>query len=164
MTVKTQVRTIALLTPFLILSLATAGFAESAKAPAANEQTKDQAKEPAATSTTKSSQPRLKPGDKGYVPIMERPEMADFKRAQLFAFKYRQRLGNLETMLAQAKRVGTINDASFKKIRKDLDKLNEDEPGLARSGWKQSEVDAFENRIKKFEQDFAQSQAQNKSK
>ncbi|MBA3858829.1 MAG: hypothetical protein C0507_18145 [Cyanobacteria bacterium PR.3.49] len=148
MKVKTQIKAIALLTPILILSLAPAGLAGN---------------EPVKTSDAKSEkvETKSKPGDKAHVPIMDRPEMADFKRVQVFAFKYRQKLRNLDTMLTQAKRVGAINDESFKKMRTDLDKLNEDEPGLARNGWKQSDVDAFEKRVQKFEKDFAESQPQN---
>jgi hypothetical protein len=152
MKVKTQTQTIALLAPFLILSLAPAGIA-------GNEPVKTQeSKGKAAEQTAKTAQTPLKPSDKAPVRVMDRPEMASFKRVQMFAFKYRQKLGNFETMLAQAKRVGTVNDASFKQLRKDLDKLNEDEPGLARNGWKQDEVDAFEKRLQKFEKDFAESQ------
>ena len=152
MKVKTQIRTLALMTPILILSLAPAGLAGN-----------DPVKEPVKTSDGKSKkvEAKPKPGDKAQIPVMDRPEMADFKRVQVFAFKYRQKLRNLETMLTQAQRVGAVNDESFKKMRKDLDKLNEDEPGLARSGWKQSEVDAFEKRVQKFEKDFAESQPRN---
>ncbi len=91
--------------------------------------------------------------------VMDRPEMASFKRIQMFAFKYRQKLSNLEVTLSQALRVKIISEASHKKLQEELQKLNEAEPALARGGWKQSDVDAFDKQIAKYEDNFEKANA-----
>lgn len=122
---------LAILPPLVILSLAPAGTAGN---------------EPVQTAPT--AQPKV-PGR-----VMDRPEMASFKRITMFALKYRQKLGNMQTILAQAKRVGSISGENLKKLQEELDRLNEIEPSLARGGWNQADIDAFDKRIANYEKEF----------
>ncbi len=129
----------AALTPLMILSLQPACFAgnEPAQAPTSNAQPKGR--------------------------VLDRPEMAPFKRFQGFAIKYRQRLSNMVTMLEQAKRVGTISPATYKNLRGRLDHFLEMEPGLARNNWNQTEVEAFEKQLDQYNKDFAAGDANEKA-
>ncbi len=113
----------------LILSLAPAGYAGN---------------EPVQTA----------PPPKKPVRVMDRPEMASYKRITMFAFKYRQKLSNMATILEQAKRTAAISDENHKKLRAELDRFNEVEPSLARGGWNQTDIEAFDKQIANYESEF----------
>ncbi len=82
---------------------------------------------------------------------MDRPEMAPFKRIQMLAIKYRQKLSNMQSILDQAKRTGSISEDNYKKLQAELGRLNEVEPSMARGGWNQKDVDAFDKQIANYE-------------
>jgi len=88
------------------------------------------------------------------VNAIDRPEMAGFKRISMLAFKYRQKLGNLQAILDQAKRTSAISGENHKKLQAELDRLNEVEPSMARGGWNQRDIDAFDKRIAKYESEY----------
>lgn len=85
---------------------------------------------------------------------IDRPEMAGFKRISMFAFKYRQKLSNMHAILNQAKRTGAISDENHKKLQAELDRFNEVEPSLARGGWNQADIEAFDKQIANYESEF----------
>ena len=88
------------------------------------------------------------------IPMMDRPEMASFKRVQVFAFKYRQKLSNEQKVLSQAKRIRIMTDDNYKKLQAELDRLNEGEPALARGGWNQVDIDAFDKQLANYKIEF----------
>jgi len=88
------------------------------------------------------------------VPVMDRPEMAPFKRIQVNAVKYRQKLSNLIAILEQAKRVNAVTDKNYNKLRADIDKLLENEPAMARGGWKDSDIADFDKQIEAYKAKF----------
>jgi hypothetical protein len=88
------------------------------------------------------------------VPVMDRPEMAAFKRIQVNAVKYRQKLSNLGVILDQAKRVNAVTEGNYKKLRQELDKLLENEPAMARGGWKDSDIADFDKQIEAYKANY----------
>lgn len=88
------------------------------------------------------------------VPVMDRPEMAAFKRIQVNAVKYRQKLSNLGTVLDQARRVNAVTEPNYKKLKADLDKLLDNEPAMARGGWKDSDIAAFDKQVEAYKARF----------
>ncbi len=129
----------AILTLLAILSLAPAGNA-------GNEPTQLIPTTPATRPAAKSSS-------------WDRPEMAPFKRIQMLAIKYRQKLSNLQAMLDQAKRTGSISEENYKRLQSELVRLNEVEPSMARGGWNQKDVDAFDKQIANYEVQNAKANA-----
>ena len=91
---------------------------------------------------------------KGPGRAIDRPAMAGFKRISMFAFKYRQKLSNMHAILEQAKRTAAISDENHKKLQAELDRFNEVEPSLARGGWNQADIDAFDKQIANYESEF----------
>lgn len=122
---------VAVLTPLAIFSLAPAVIA-------GNEPAKVIPTAPATRPAVQSS-------------ALDRPEMAPFKRIQMLAIKYRQKLSNMQSILDQAKRTGSISEDNHKKLQAELVRLNEVEPSMARGGWNQKDVDAFDKQIANYE-------------
>ncbi|MBX9951294.1 MAG: hypothetical protein K2Y39_19150 [Candidatus Obscuribacterales bacterium] len=123
---------LAALTALILFSLAPA-------APAGNEP---------AHPTTPATAPQKQ------VPVMDRPEMASFKRIQVNAMKYRQKLSNLGTILEQSKRVNAVTEPNYKKLKTDLDHLLENEPAMARNGWKDSDIAEFDKQVEAYKAKF----------
>ncbi|MCC7530739.1 MAG: hypothetical protein IT342_19605, partial [Candidatus Melainabacteria bacterium] len=96
------------------------------------------------------------PGTQPNKPVraIDRPEMAGFKRITMFAFKYRQKLQNMAAILEQARRTAAISDENHKKLQAELDRFNEVEPSLARAGWNQTAIEAFDRQIANYESEF----------
>lgn len=88
------------------------------------------------------------------IPVMDRPEMAAFKKIQVNAVKYRQKLSNLGTVLDQARRVNAVTEPNYKKLKADLDKLLDNEPAMARGGWKDSDIAAFDKQVEAYKAKF----------
>ncbi len=122
---------LAVLTPLMIFSLAPA-------VNAGNEPVK-------VSPTTPTTNPAV------HTNMMDRPEMAPFKRIQMLAVKFRQKLSNMQTMLDQAKRTGAISADNHKKLQAELVRLNDVEPSMARGGWNQKDVDAFDKQVAEYE-------------
>lgn len=130
---------LATLTPLVILSLAPAGNA-------GNEPTQ-------LIPTTPATRPAVKSS------ALDRPELAPFKRIQMLAIKYRQKLSNMQAILDQAKRTGSISEENYKRLQTELVHLNEVEPSMARGGWNQKDVDAFDKQIANYEVQSAKANA-----
>lgn len=128
---------LAAMTPLMIFSLAPAAFGGN---------------EPVKPTTTIA--PASKTQAPARVPVMDRPEMASFKRIQVNAVKYRQKLSNLGAILDQAKRVNAVTEGNYKKLRTELDKLLENEPAMARGGWKDEDMAAFDKQIEAYKANY----------
>ncbi len=57
----------------------------------------------------------------------------------------------MQSILDQAKRTGSISEDNYKKLQAELGRLNEVEPSMARGGWNQKDVDAFDKQIANYE-------------
>lgn len=139
---------LAAIAPIMSFSLTTAALADNQPA------------SPAQIPNAALSRPQTAPGtDKGgtTAKILNRPEMAPFKRIQTYAWKFRQKLSNLQAVLDQANRVKAITTPECKKLQSELDHLCEVEPSLARGGWKDSDIEAFDKEIAKYQAHFEKS-------
>lgn len=105
--------------------------------------------------TTGASAPAAKQQVTKTTKVMDRPEMAELKRIQLFAFKFRQKLQNMNTVLHQNHRTGYLSESDFKKLKDRMAALEVDEPGLARNNFNPKEVEAFQKKLEKFDADMA---------
>lgn len=134
----------AALNPLLIFSLASACYAgnEPATTPAQTTKSGASSKSPAV------QMPKVEHA-------IDRPELAGFKQLTTYAFKYRQKLRNMDTMLEQAHRVGTLKPAAYADLRKRLDGFLDAEPALARSNWDSKVVADFDKQLEEYDRDFA---------
>ncbi len=140
---------LAVIAPVLSFSLTTAALAGNEPA------------SPAQIPNAAVSQPQSAPSTTGKngtsAKILNRPEMASFKRIQTYAWKFRQKLSNLQAVLDQANRVKAVTSPEYKSLQKELDHLCEVEPSLARGGWKDKDIEAFDKEIAKYQAHFEKS-------